>query len=273
MKTQSKFITDVNVGFCPKVNYLCPNVARSFDLRGVVSPERMERLAGLIKNLIDPRAPGATKKILDIGCGTGRFSIPLSCAFEEFTVIGADSSHKMLEQAQQKPNSDRVVWSIQEVRNQTFEDASFDLVFVSDLLHHLDNPLDGIRECHRVLRPGGWLLCKYGAMENIVNDPEHTFFPETVPIDAARTPTQQQLGNWMSQAGFGSVSSHTEHEQTRMTGADRLAAARAKSISVLHMIEEHHFERGLNSLSAYVEQNPDDSWLMVDPTTLTWGQR
>jgi ubiquinone/menaquinone biosynthesis C-methylase UbiE len=256
-----------------RVDYMCPQVAAGFDLRGVVSPDRVERLAGLMEELLPRQAYLGTGKILDIGCGTGRFTIPFASRFSNFTVVGADKSSNMLEQAQQKHGAERVLWSVQDICNQDFDSASFDLVFVSDLLHHIANPLDAIRECKRVLRPGGWLLCKYGAMENIAQDPEHVFFPETVAVDAKRTPTQKQVGDWLELENFRYINSQTLREQTRISGADRLAAARAKSISVLHMIEQDHFDKGLEALGLYVEQNPNDPWLQEDPTTWTWGQR
>ena len=49
-------------------------------------------------------------------------------------MVGADASAKMLEQAQQKPCADRAIWSEQNVCAQTFEDGTFDVVFISDML-------------------------------------------------------------------------------------------------------------------------------------------
>lgn len=256
-----------------RVDYMSPQVAAEFDLRGVVSPDRVERLAGRIEELLSIESYGATGKILDIGCGTGRFTIPFAERFPNHSVTGADKSSNMLEQAQQKLGSNRVTWEVQDICNLGFESESFDLVFVSDLLHHIVDPLEAIRECKRILRPGGWLFCKYGAMENIAQDPEHYFFPDTVAIDAKRTPTQEKVGDWLEEANLRRVMSQTLYEQTRLSGADRLAAARAKSISVLHMIDQDHFDRGIEALKQYVEQNPADPWLTVDPTTWTWGQR
>ena len=66
-----------------------------------------------------------------------------------------------------------------------------------------------------MLKPGGWIINKYGAMENIAQDPEHVFFPGTIEVDAARTPTQEMMVAWMQEAGFSVMGSRTIEEVTR----------------------------------------------------------
>jgi ubiquinone/menaquinone biosynthesis C-methylase UbiE len=251
--------------------YMSDHVTQPFDLRGVVSPERAARLVSFISQLLGPNREGA--KLLDIGCGTGRFTIPLACGLDGVSVTGADASAKMLEQAQAKPCADRAQWSVQNVCSQTFEDGTFDVVFISDMLHHLPNPVDALKECFRVLKPGGFMINKYGAMENIAKDPEHVFFPGTIEVDAERTPTQPMMEDWMQSAGFEVFGSETFHEVTRESAEVRLAGAEAKSISVLHLIDDEQFAEGMRRLSDYVWHNANDPWLLVDPATWTWGRK
>lgn len=81
------------------------------------------------------------ESILDVGCGTGCFTI----LFERYApTIGIDFSEKML-----SVNPASTVKQM-DATQLKFEDDSFDLVFCSQLLHHINNPMDVIREMRRV---------------------------------------------------------------------------------------------------------------------------
>ncbi|MDP2666535.1 MAG: class I SAM-dependent methyltransferase [Candidatus Diapherotrites archaeon] len=81
-------------------------------------------------------------KVLDIGCGNGFFTH----YFHEITpnVVGLDLSWVML-----GSNENRSL-----IRGRAerlpFEDRSFDLVFCSNLLHHVETPLEVVKEMVRV---------------------------------------------------------------------------------------------------------------------------
>tara|TARA_B110001469_G_scaffold126247_1_gene143417 strand:+ start:1625 stop:2305 length:681 start_codon:yes stop_codon:yes gene_type:complete len=40
----------------------------------------------------------------------------------------------------------------------SFKDSTFDLVLHSDSLEHIDDPLQALSECHRILKPGGYCI-------------------------------------------------------------------------------------------------------------------
>jgi SAM-dependent methyltransferase len=93
-------------------------------------------------------------KVLDVGCGTGRFLEGLPASYER---VGVDVSAGMLEIAREK-GLEVVQSSGAEL---PFEDDSFDLVTTFAVLHHLIDPeivRSTLGEIARVLRPGGWAI-------------------------------------------------------------------------------------------------------------------
>lgn len=93
-------------------------------------------------------------RVLDVGCGTGRFLEALDGPYER---VGADVSAGMLERARRK-GLDVAQAGADDL---PFDDGSFDLVTTFAVLHHLIDPevvRGALREMARVVRPGGAVL-------------------------------------------------------------------------------------------------------------------
>jgi ubiquinone/menaquinone biosynthesis C-methylase UbiE len=87
---------------------------------------------------------GLNGSILDLGCGNGIFTKRLS---EDGAIVtGLDLSPYLLKQ---NPNG---LLTCGDATSLPFQDASFDLVFEANLLHHVDNVGAVIREMKRVSR-------------------------------------------------------------------------------------------------------------------------
>jgi SAM-dependent methyltransferase len=243
-------------------------IADTYDASRPLFEEILELWMTLISERVGPRH---RVELLDLGCGTGRFSIPIATRLG-YSVTGADQSEEMLERARSKEEGDRVRWSMQDASRLSYPHASFDVVFMSHLLHHLDEPLDVIRECHRVLRPGGVILNRYGPMEDIRDDPEHRFFPGSVEIDEARTPTVGQVEEWFRVARFNDISTEVIVQHTYKTAEERLRNAGLRCTSVLTLVDQSAFEKGLEAFNRYVSDNPNDPWLLMDKIALTSGR-
>lgn len=244
-------------------------IADMYDASRPLFEETVDRWITLISERVGPRQ---RVELLDLGCGTGRFSIPIATRLG-YTVTGADNSEEMLEKASDKEGGDRIRWSVEDATHLSYPNASFDVVFMSHLLHHLDEPLDAARECFRILRPGGIILNRYGPMEDIRDDPEHRFFPGSVEIDESRTPTTGQVEEWFRVAGFTDISTEVTVQQTYGSSEERLRNAGLRCTSVLTLVDESAFEKGLESFRRYVSDNPDDPWLLIDRMALTTGRK
>ena len=105
----------------------------------------------------DTRRP----RILDAGCGTGGLLARLS---EAGWAAGVDLSSVALGWAQRRSLTNLGLASVESL---PFRDGVFDLVTCIDVLYHLQVHEDvaALREFHRVLRPGGYLLVKVPAFE------------------------------------------------------------------------------------------------------------
>jgi SAM-dependent methyltransferase len=91
-------------------------------------------------------------RILDVGCGTGA-NLELLSQFGE--AEGVDVSEDALSFCRAR--------GLEKVRRGAaeelpYEDASFDLVTGLDVVEHLDSDVAGLKEMHRVLKPGGRIL-------------------------------------------------------------------------------------------------------------------
>ncbi len=244
-------------------------IADKYDIARPLSEQNLDLWINLISKKI-----GSIGKIdfLDLGCGTGRFSIPIATE-HGYSVTGADSSKEMLLKAKEKAGELQIKWDIQDATSLTYSNGSFDAVFMSHLLHHVDDPLKVTKECYRVLKPYGVVLNRYGAIEQIRDNREHVFFPGTLEIDEARIPSIEQVEEWFTLAGFNEVSSETITQQTYKSSNEILEKASLKSTSVLTLISQSSFQQGLNALREYISRNPNDPWLFKDRITLTTGKK
>lgn len=103
------------------------------------------------------------RKALDYGCGWGHFSVEMRN--KGFQVEAIDLGKNEVDIA-------KFIWGNQENINfrhakiQEYEDASFDLVFSSQVIEHVHNPGIYLSEINRVLKDNGELII---SLPNIVN--------------------------------------------------------------------------------------------------------
>ncbi|PSN63690.1 putative ubiE/COQ5 methyltransferase [Corynespora cassiicola Philippines] len=111
-----------------------------------------------------------THHILDLGCGPGTITTGLAKYVPEGTITGVDTTPEILSQArtlhaQHQPPAPQNVTFLQAdvLEGLPFADASFDVVFCSQVLLHIPDPVAALREMRRVCRPGGGIVaCREG---------------------------------------------------------------------------------------------------------------
>lgn len=99
--------------------------------------------------------------ICDCGIGTAAFSLAFAQTINPAVVItGVDISSKMLNTAHRLLSQAKIRYQIcqSDVKALPFADESFDGVISAHMLEHLADPIQGLREMVRILRPGAPLV-------------------------------------------------------------------------------------------------------------------
>lgn len=155
---------------------------------------------------------GPSMHILDVGCGPGTITVDLAVLVPEGQVIGVENVPEVLESA----NTLAAERDLKNVRFQTgdihaleFPDNTFDIAHAHQVLQHVGDPVQALREMRRVVKPGG-LVAVRDADFSIM-----TWYPDSegladwqkLYIQVARSNggepnAGRRLHSWARQAGF-----------------------------------------------------------------------
>jgi len=108
------------------------------------------------------------KKVLDFGCGTGRFSVRLRQMFD--AVVGLDLSSEMIKKTKTNQGVDFI--HIKDLNALTLKTNTFDLLFICTVLQHVpDKLIQSVqKELNRVLKPNSAIFL----FENVHHSPQRT---------------------------------------------------------------------------------------------------
>ena len=202
------------------------------------------------------------RRVLDLGCGTGR----LSAALAErglARVWGVDASAEMLAVAREKlPAS--VGLKQARAEGLPFRDGWFDRVVMWLVVHLVDRPA-AFREVERVLVPEGRLAVVTFATGHFDRYWLNRYFPTIAAIDRDRFPGEETLGVELGAAGFEDVRFVRRSEHGVLSREAALERIRGRHISTFDLLDEDEIEAGTamaeRELPERVEY--DQEWLIA----------
>src|SRR6266704_3719056 len=117
----------------------------------------------LLGNALDAAgSPGAPKRIIDIGSGSGNSVIPLADRFPQAGIVATDISPQLLailrDFLRRRPDSERFALVCVDATAAAFRAGVADLAVGAAILHHVLDPARVIGSCFRALKPGGWAI-------------------------------------------------------------------------------------------------------------------
>lgn len=128
---------------------------------GTERKERRQAQIDLIEELLRWGGVSQAQAVLDVGCGIGGSSLYLAEKFGA-TATGITLSpvqaRRATERAQAAGLGNRAQFQVADALNMPFADGSFDLVWSMESGEHMPDKTQFLKECHRVLKPGGTFL-------------------------------------------------------------------------------------------------------------------
>ena len=125
--------------------------------RGLSKHLHRARVAHLIGEIGRESArTGPFLRVLDVGCGDGVIARRLRQQFPHASLTGLDADEVRLARA--RSHCPGVAFEAGNVTAMPYSNAAFDIVLCHHVVEHVDDDDAVLRECRRVLRPGGLLL-------------------------------------------------------------------------------------------------------------------
>lgn len=98
-------------------------------------------------------AIGTEGAVLDVGCADGSFLAALE-SLGSWELHGIDLNSDVI----REPRSPRLELRVGQLERGTYPPESFDAIVATHLVEHVCDPLEFVRTCARILRPGGILI-------------------------------------------------------------------------------------------------------------------
>ncbi|MBM3220401.1 MAG: methyltransferase domain-containing protein [Candidatus Rokubacteria bacterium] len=224
-----------------------PELARAYaDVRTDLSPAARAVWTDAFRAAWGGASP---RRVLDVGCGTGRFTAFLSDVFEAPT-IGVDASAEMLRGRAAGPGR-ALPFLAADAAALPLHPGAVDLALLSMVYHFLKPPEPAVAELHRVVRPHGVVFVRTPTRELLDRVEFLAFFPEARAVDEARMPARAELRATFERAGFATHAWRIVEQEFATTPLEALARVRRRAFSTLRLISDEAFASGLARYEAH----------------------
>ncbi|WP_406477742.1 methyltransferase domain-containing protein [Streptomyces platensis] len=157
--------------------------------------------------------PGA--RLLDVGCGPGTITADLAELVAPGRVTAVDAAPDLVESAAQfaaERGLDTIEFGTADVHALEFADDTFDVVHAHQVLQHVADPVQALREMRRVCKPGGIVAARDGDYRGFVWYPQLPALDEWLDLyqrcaraNGGEPDAGRRLLAWARAAGFTDI--------------------------------------------------------------------
>ena len=143
-----------------------------------------------VLKLLDKYSGDRNLLVADIGCGPAQYAIPI--IERKHTYIGLDNSPDMYkEAAKDLEKISEISFKEGSIQDLTLEDESVDAAIVIGVIEYIDKDEESLKELHRVLKPGGFVIVSYPNSKNFIHWLRQLLRPFISPILRAIIPNSK----------------------------------------------------------------------------------
>ncbi|MDF2433516.1 MAG: hypothetical protein JWP44_3147 [Mucilaginibacter sp.] len=204
--------------------------------------------------------PGSGKQFLDIGCGTGNYTIVLSNRGLNFT--GVEPSENMLREARKRDG--KINWLQGSAERIPANDDTFDGVIATLTIHHWTGLEQSFKEIYRVTKQNGTVVLFTSTPEQMKGYWLNYYFPDMLKSSMIQMPALDVITDALTSAGFADITTeeYFVHEDLKdhflYSGKHRPTlyfneAIRNGISSFAALANADEVEKGLSKLAADIE--------------------
>jgi ubiquinone/menaquinone biosynthesis C-methylase UbiE len=222
--------------------------------------EEAERLAGL----------DGCSLVMDLGCGTGIYGLGIMERSGSF-VLGFDPVPDMLGKAREKSPGFPVFRAVAE--SIPVRSGVLDLVYASQVWHHIAGRQEAADECARVLRVGGCMIVRTISHDQLRGKTVFRYFPEILPNQLRAYPSDDEFRAYFRKAGFSSTEILPYDMERYQTAGELIEVAEKRLWSMFRPITQQGLERGIAELRRWDEEHGGAPVRNDETITLVVGRK
>ncbi|MDP9080089.1 MAG: methyltransferase domain-containing protein [Bacteroidota bacterium] len=155
----------------------------------------------IVSRLLHFLEPKAGELYIDIGCGTGNYTIALANTGVDF--VGVEPSDEMLKEARKR--NETIAWLQGSAEKIPAVDSSFDGVLATLTIHHWTNIAQSLKEVFRVAKPGARLIFFTATPNQMEGYWLNRYFPGMLRASIDHMPSLETINDELIEAGFRNV--------------------------------------------------------------------
>jgi SAM-dependent methyltransferase len=214
------------------------DLSSNYPMARMLSAETADTWAGVLRPFL---TAVYRPTVLDLGCGTGRFSTLISDRFGAI-VVGIDPSIAMLHTAVRNSEAGQVQYAAAQAERLPLAESSCDVAWMSQVVHHIRDRRACAAELHRVLRSPGVVLIRGTFGDRLDGFPTlFKFFPGACQL-TARFPTVGEISAVFEAEGFSLESTQRIQQTTCHSLREFATRTQLRADSTLVLLPDSEFE-------------------------------